>query len=157
LKEGPLRILYLHGLGSKPGGVKPTHLAANGHEVVNPALPDDDFEQSVAIAQRAFDEIRPDVVVGSSRGGAVAMRLAAGETPLILIAPAWRRRGVPPKVKPGTVILHSVEDEIVPIADSREIVAASELPDESLVVVGADHSMIDARAFAALDEALVGV
>jgi hypothetical protein len=34
----------------------------------NPALPDDEFNQAVAIAQDEFGRHRPDVVIGSSRG-----------------------------------------------------------------------------------------
>ena len=88
-----MKILYLHGLHSKPGGFKPTFLHQQGHEVINPALPDDDFARSVEIAQAAYGESRPVVIVGSSRGGAVAVNIDAGPTPLVLIAPAWRRWG----------------------------------------------------------------
>ena len=73
-------ILFLHGWQSIPGGVKPTYLADHGHEVINPRLPDDDFAQAVRIAQNEFDKHQPDVVVGSSRGGAVAMKLKLIET-----------------------------------------------------------------------------
>ena len=55
---------------SIPGGVKPTFLKDHGHEVLNPALPDDDFDAAVCIAQTEFDRHQPDVVIGSSRGGA---------------------------------------------------------------------------------------
>jgi hypothetical protein len=44
-------ILFLHGWQSVPGGVKPTYLAQQGHEVINPKLPDEDFEETVRIAQ----------------------------------------------------------------------------------------------------------
>ena len=81
-----MRILFLHGWHSTPGGVKPTFLAQHGHEVFNPALPDDNFDAAVAIAQADFDRGRPDVVVGSSRGGAVAMNISTGDTPLVLSA-----------------------------------------------------------------------
>ncbi len=50
-----MKILFLHGWTSTPGGVKPTYLAEHGHEVLNPALPDDDFEAAVAITQAEFD------------------------------------------------------------------------------------------------------
>jgi predicted esterase YcpF (UPF0227 family) len=70
-----MRILFLHGWNSVPGGVKPTYLKDHGHEVINPKLPDDDFAEAVRIAQAEFDQHRPEVVVGSSRGGAVAMSL----------------------------------------------------------------------------------
>jgi hypothetical protein len=61
-------ILFLHGWQSTPGGIKPTYLKDHGHEVLNPALPDDDFGAALRIAQAEFDQNRPDVVVASSRG-----------------------------------------------------------------------------------------
>jgi hypothetical protein len=63
-----MKILFLHGWQSTPGGLKPTYLKQRGHEVLNPALPDDDFDAAVAIAQAEYDQGKPDVVVGSSRG-----------------------------------------------------------------------------------------
>jgi hypothetical protein len=56
-----------------PGGVKPAFLARHGHEVINPKLPDEDFNEAVRIAQAEFDKHQPQVVVGSLRGGAVAL------------------------------------------------------------------------------------
>jgi hypothetical protein len=56
-----MKMLFLHGWQSTPGGVKPTYLAEHGHEVLNPALPDDDFDE------------------------AVAMNINAGATPLVLL------------------------------------------------------------------------
>ena len=78
-------IFFLHGWQSTPSGVKPTYVNDHGHEVVNPALPDDDFHAAVRIAQDEFDQHYPDVVVGSSRGGAVAMNLKI-DVPLLLTA-----------------------------------------------------------------------
>ena len=46
-----MKILFLHGWQSTPGGLKPTFLRSHGHTVLNPALPDDDFDAAVAIAQ----------------------------------------------------------------------------------------------------------
>ena len=51
-----MKILFLHGWQSVPGGVKPTFLAQHGHEVINPKLPDDDFNLAVEIAQEEFDK-----------------------------------------------------------------------------------------------------
>ena len=65
----PMKILFLHGWNSVPGGVKPTYLKDHGHEVINPALPHEDFAEAVRIAQAEFDRNRPPVVVGSSRVG----------------------------------------------------------------------------------------
>jgi hypothetical protein len=138
-----MKILFLHGWNSVPGGVKPSYLISHGHEVVNPVLDDDDFDQAVRTAQAEYDRHRPDVIVGSSRGGAVAMNLVSGSTPLVLLCPAWRRWGTVGTVKPGTVILHSEADDVIPFAESRELVRASGLPDSGLVVVGTDHRLAD--------------
>jgi hypothetical protein len=126
-----MKVLFLHGWQSVPGGVKPTFLAQHGHEVINPKLPDEDFEEAVRIAQAEFDKHQPDVVVGSSRGGAVAMNLSSGETPLVLLCPAWKKWGIARTVKPGTVILHSRAD-VVPFADSEELVKNSGLSASAL-------------------------
>ena len=84
-------ILFLHGWQSVPGGVKPTYLKDHGHEVINPKLPDEDFTLAVKIAQAEFDQHQPQVVVGSSRGGAVAMNINSGAARLVLLCPAWRK------------------------------------------------------------------
>ncbi len=68
----PMQILFLHRLGSTPGGLQPTYLSDHGHAVIHPRLSDADFKESVRVAQSACDRHRPDVVVGSSRGGAAA-------------------------------------------------------------------------------------
>src|SRR5207237_4092074 len=78
-----MKILFLHGWQSVPGGVKPTFLAQHGHEVINPKPPDEDFEEALRIAQAEYDRHRPDVVAGSSRGGAPAMHLRRGDPPLV--------------------------------------------------------------------------
>lgn len=130
-----LKILFLHGWQSVPGGVKPKHLAARGHQVWNPALDDEQFELALAVAQANLDRHRPDVIVGSSRGGAVAMNLESGGTPLVLLCPAWKRWGAAKRVKPNAVILHSRADEVIPFSDSLELLAASGLPEDALLEV----------------------
>src|SRR6187549_219010 len=107
------KILFLHGWNSVPGGVKPTYLKDQGFEVVNPRLPDEDFAEAVRIAQAEFDRHQPDVVVGSSRGGGVAMNLRSGNARLVLLCPSWKRHGTVTTVKAGTVILHSRADDVV--------------------------------------------
>jgi hypothetical protein len=138
-----MKILFLHGWQSVPGGVKPTFLKDHGHDLFNPKLPDEDFDEALRIAQETFDTHSPRVVVGSSRGGALAMNMRVGETKLILLCPAWKKFGSVRKVKPGTVILHSRADDVVPFADSEELVRNSRLPDAALIEVGADHRLAD--------------
>jgi hypothetical protein len=96
-----MTILFLHGWHSVPGGVKPTYLKDHGHEVINPALDDNDFEAAVATAQAAYDQHQPDVVVGSSRGGAVALNINSNDTPLVLLCPEWKRWGTVTTVNPS--------------------------------------------------------
>src|SRR6185436_5578677 len=134
-----MKILFLHGWQSVPGGVKPTFLKDRGHTVLNPKLPDDDFAEAVRIAQEEFDRHRPDVVAGSSRGGAVAMNLQVGVVRLVLLCPAWRKFGSVRVVKPGTVILHSRADHVVPFDDSEELLCYSGLPGDALIETGSDH------------------
>lgn len=88
-----MTILFLHGLNSASGGIKPTYLKEHGHTVLNPALPDDDFDEAIRIAQAEVDRHQPDIVVGSSWGGAVVMNISSGNTPLVLLCLAWKRWG----------------------------------------------------------------
>ena len=138
-----MKILFLHGWHSVPGGVKPAFLKECGHTVFNPALPDDDFEEAVRIAQDEFDEHQPDVVVGSSRGGAAAMNLRRVFVRLVLLCPAWRWFGSVEVVKPGTILLHSRADDVVPFYDSEELLRNSGLPREALIETGSDHRLAD--------------
>jgi len=138
-----VKILFLHGWTSTPGGKKPTYLKDHCHEVLNPALPDEDFEEAVHIAQSEYNKHTPDVVVGSSRGGAVAINMNSKDTPLVLLCPAWKKWGTATTVKPCTVILHSRLDDVIPFADSEELVANSGLPPETLIEVGNDHRLAD--------------
>ena len=146
-----MTILFLHGLGSTVGGIKPTYLAQHGHTVLNPKLPDEDFDEAVRVAQDEFNRHRPDVVVGSSRGGAVAMNLNI-DVPLVLLCPAWKRWGTATTVKPGTVILHSPADDVVPFANSQELLRNSNLPESALIVVGTDHRLADPEPLAKMVE-----
>lgn len=151
-----MKILYLHGWNSVVGGVKPTYLKSHGHEVIEPALDHEDFGAALRTAQAAFDQHQPDIVVGSSRGGAVAVNLKSGSARLVLICPAWKKWGSAQIVKPGTLILHSRADDVVPFADSVELVANSRLPGTALIEVGRDHRLADPEPLEALLRAVEG-
>jgi len=138
---------------SVPGGVKPTYLATHGHAVINPKLPDEDFQEAVRIAQAEFDKHQPQVVVGSSRGGAVAMNIRSGSAKLVLLCPAWRKYGTARTVGKGTVILHSRADDVIPFADSEELARNS---GATLIEVGTDHRLADPEPLEALLKACDG-
>lgn len=152
-----MKILFLHGWHSTPGGKKPAHLASLGHQVLNPALDPDDYEMALKAAQASFEEGRPDVVVGSSRGGAIAMNMQLGSTPLVLMCPAWKNWGEARRVKKGTLILHSPGDETIPLEQSLELVQRSGLPQDALWQVGVDHRLADEAALQAMADAVVQV
>ena len=135
-----MKILFLHGGQSVSGGVKPTYLKDHGHEVTKPALPDDDFAEAVRIAQAEFDQHKPHVVVGSSRGGAVAMNINSADAKLVLLCPAWKKFGTARTVKADTVILHSRADDVIPFAESEELARNS---GAKLIEVGTDHRLAD--------------
>lgn len=145
-----MRILFLHGWTSVPGGVKPTYLAQNGHTVINPQLDDDDFQAAVRTAQAEYDQKKPDLIVGSSRGGAVAVNMDSGDTPLVLLCPAWRNWGTATTVKPNTIILHSRQDDVIPFADSEELLANSGLSPDKLIEVGDDYRLADEESLEAM-------
>jgi hypothetical protein len=62
---------------------------------------------------------------------------------LVLVAPAWRAFDVPPKIPPGTKILHCPADDIVYIEDSDELARAS---GGDVVRCGDSHRMGDIDA-----------
>ena len=149
-RVGPMQILFLHGWQSIPGGVKPSYLIEHGHNVINPKLPDGDFDEAIRISQQEFDEHQPDVVVGSSRGGAVAMNINCGDAKLVLLCPAWKKWGTAKTVRPSTVILHSRADDVVPFADSEELIRTSGLPASSLIEIGNDHRLAEPEPLEAM-------
>ena len=151
-----MTILFLHGWTSVPGGRKPTFLKEHGHTVLNPPLPDEDFDEAVKIAQAEYNQHQPDVVVGSSRGGAVAMNIESGSTPLVLLCPAWKNWGNARSAKPNTTILHSRSDDVVPFEHSLELVTNSGLSPEALIEIGNDHRLADPEPLAKMLE-LCGV
>jgi hypothetical protein len=136
-----VKILYLHGWNSVVGGVKRTYLKTHGHDVHEPALDHDDFAAAIRTAQAAFDQHQPKVVVGSSRGGAVAMTLQPGAARLVLLCPAWKKWGQAQTVKPETTIIHSRADDVVPFEDSVELWSKSGLPESALIEAGQDHRL----------------
>lgn len=142
-----MKILFLHGWNSVVGGTKPTYLKSHGHEVINPALPHEDFPEALRIAQAEFDKHQPQVIVGSSRGGAIAMNLKSGDAPLVLLCPAWKKYGTVKSVRPGSVILHSRADDVIPYADSEELEKSS---GATLIEVGSDHRLADPEPLAAM-------
>lgn len=150
------RILYLHGWTSAVGGVKPTSLAQAGHHVIEPELDDDDFELALSTAQDAFDQHCPELVVGSSRGGSLAINLRLPtNVPRIALCPAWKKWGTAKQVPINTMILHSPDDEVISLNDSIELIDSSSLSNSHLMVVGSDHRLATPDAIDSLRQCVV--
>lgn len=76
------------------------------------------------------------------------MNIDTGDTPLVLLCPAWKTWGSANTVKPQTTILHSRADETVPFSDSEELVRNSGLPSSALIEVGTEHRLADEESLA---------
>tara|TARA_E500000331_G_scaffold12607_1_gene11384 strand:- start:27 stop:467 length:441 start_codon:yes stop_codon:yes gene_type:complete len=141
-----MRVLLLHGKESQPGGSKAKAIKDAGHELINPDLRTS-WAEALQIAQDAVDVHEPDIVVGSSRGGALAVNIDTNGAPRVLVAPAWKMFGQTSTVPSNTVILHAEVDDIVPFEDSVELAKNS---GAKLVAVGNDHRMSDDEALTAM-------
>lgn len=144
------RVLFLHGWCSD-GSTKTMFLQSLGYDVLTPKVSHWFFSKAVAQAQETYGEFRPDVIVGSSRGGTVAMNMERGNTPLILLAPAWKQWGKARTIKKNTVVIHSVHDEIVAFQDSVELCEASGV---RLISAGDDHQLNCNEGRRAMERAL---
>jgi hypothetical protein len=85
------------------------------------------------------------------------MNIDSGDTPLVLLCPAWKIWGRATKVKSSTVILHSPADRMIPFAHSQTLVRNSGLPESALIVVGHDHRLADPASLKAMLETVAGV
>lgn len=144
------KVLFLHGWCSD-GSTKSWHIKSLGYDVLTPSLSNWWFSTAVETAQAAYDKFRPDVVVGSSRGGAVAMNIDTGDTPLILLAPAWRRFGDKKTInKSNVTVIHSPNDAAIAHQDSQLLVSKF----GKLISVGEDHRLNCKEGQQAMENAL---
>jgi len=130
-----VKILFLHGWHFVPGGLKPTYLKDRGYVVINPTLDDDDFYAAAATGQAKYDRHQPDVIVGTSRGGAVALNIVTVDTTLVLLGPAWKIWDTLKTLKSNSLILHSCQDDFIPFEDFEELVLISGLSCELLIEI----------------------
>jgi pimeloyl-ACP methyl ester carboxylesterase len=175
-----MRVLFLHGLEGSPQGDKPTRLRSiAGVEVIAPALPTGPLQvfrqanprgsipaalvqPSLELALATLEECRPEVVVGSSFGGGVALWLAftgAWQGPLVLLAPAGVKVLAPGglKARAGRVlVVHGRRDEVVPVDDSLALArdSACEL---ALWLVDDEHRLAASVGSGLLERALSAV
>lgn len=138
-----MKILFLHGLESGPYGRKYKALKDIFGEVLAPDCTGIAIaEERLEVIQEALqNESGPFLVVGSSMGGLMALLLqqalpqrVAG---MVLCAPALHRPeadGFKSRDLPPAIIIHGVNDAVVPIKASRDFGA-------ELIEVEDDHGL----------------
>jgi len=114
------KILYLHGLESKPGGEKVDYLSSTNY-VCAPSI---DYKRNdiFLFINNLIETIKPDIIIGSSMGGYSAMLFSSlHDIPFIAFNPALHSRNFEPnypkflnknKFKNGKIILGD-EDMII--------------------------------------------
>jgi hypothetical protein len=141
----PLRVQFIHGLESSPQSTKAITLAKH-FESLTPAMQTDDFEGCVAQQQHTLEEFRPDVIVASSFGGAVAVALLQRELwrgPTLLLAQAALRLEQSCELPKDVVVwlVHGDRDEIIDPEDSRRLASCGSPDLVRLIEVEDDHRL----------------
>jgi predicted esterase len=122
-----MQIVFLHGLETGPYGKKYQALKQMFAAVVAPDCEGikDPTERLHIIQQHLEHEPGPFLVVGSSAGGLMALRLQQVDPRvacMVLCAPAIHTEaaaGLSPEGLPPTIIIHGIHDDVVPIDSSR--------------------------------------
>jgi len=130
-------LIWAHGLWGSPNGSKITAIRDSGIEVISHDFNDMELIDRVELLEKTM-EVGNVVLAGSSWGG-LACALAAQRKSdklkgLLLLAPALHYPEPPnnnpedlvaPKEVPVTII-HSIEDDIVPISASKDYIERSD-------------------------------
>ena len=148
-----MKVLFLHGLEGTPNGTKVRYLKNAGFDVIAPKLPKSSWEESIARAEAVLKEHDVGLIVGSSRGGAIACALDT-KVRKVLIAPAWKRFKVEPNVDNTTIILHCEADDLVDYDDSVKL---KEDYHPALITIGVNHRMSDDETLACLADLVKNV
>ena len=152
--EWGMRVQFIHGLEGSPQGTK-ARLLAEHFDARTPAMDTSDFEGCVTTQRGVIEEFRPELLAGSSFGGAVAVALlqrGLWRGPTLLLAQAAELLGVEPRLPSGVPIwiVHGSRDEVVDPAYSRRLAAAGDSASVRLIEVDDDHPLSASVASGAL-------
>ncbi len=141
----PLRVQFVHGLEGSPRGAK-AKLFAEHFDALTPAMDTGDFEACVEVQARELERFAPDVLVGSSFGGAVVVELLRRGVwggPTLLLAQAARRRDPAAALPRGVRVwlVHGLGDRIIAPEDSRQLARTGSAELVRLLEVDDDHSL----------------
>lgn len=140
-----LRVQFIHGLESSPRSSK-AQLLGEHFCALTPAMDTSDFEACVAVQAQASASFRPDVLVGSSFGGGVAVELlrrGLWSGPTLLLAQAALRRDPDAALPQGARVwlVHGLRDDVVDPAESRRLAGTGSPDRVRLIEVDDDHPL----------------
>jgi len=140
-----LRVQFIHGLEGSPRGAKARQLAEH-FCASTPAMDTGDFAACVDVHADELRSFRPDVLVGSSFGGAVAVALLQRRLwwgPTLLLAQAALKRDANARLPEGVRVwlVHGLRDGIVDPGDSRCLGRTGTAELVRLIEVDDDHSL----------------
>lgn len=139
------RVQFVHGLEGSPQGAKARLFAAN-FDACTPAMDTADFDACVSVHAEVLRDFAPDVLVGSSFGGAVAvelLRIGAWRGPTLLLAQAALKRDPDARLPADVTVwlVHGLDDTLIDIADSRALAKTGDPDRVRLLEVDDDHAL----------------
>lgn len=142
-----MRVLFIHGLESSPNGNKARYLAER-FEAHTPAMNTGDWIGCLQQQKEAIRSFQPDVVVGSSFGGAVLVELlrqGAWTGPTLLLAQAALKFNPEARLVEGVRVLlvHGSSDDVVPPEHSRRLAETGDAELVELLEVEDDHRLTE--------------
>lgn len=140
-----LRVQFAHGLESSPQGSKARLLAAH-FEARTPTMNTRDFDSCVAVHAQALKDHPPDVLIGSSFGGAVVVELLARglwRGPTLLLAQAALHYNAHAQLPKGVrvTLVHARQDDVVPVEQSRALARTGSPELVQLIECDDDHAL----------------
>jgi predicted alpha/beta hydrolase family esterase len=148
------KVLFCHGKEGSPYGKKALMLRSKFAYVITPDLINsyhaEDFVKDWHNVETLAMTENPNILVGSSRGGAIVAQVRV-KVRKLLIAPAWKKFGVMPYLTKGDIILHSKKDDLVPYEDSMLL---ANLFGCELIECGDDHRMSDKKTLDFIEDTI---
>ena len=151
-----IRVQFIHGLEGSPQGSK-ARLLAEHFDARTPAMDTKDYAACVSVQAEALRERPPDVLVGSSFGGAVAVTLlqqGVWRGPTLLLAQAALEYDPGARLPEGVRVwlVHGLADSLVDPEHSRRLAATGSPELVRLLEVEDDHPLTETTSSGRLVE-----
>jgi hypothetical protein len=145
MAERALRVQFAHGLESSVQGNKARFFAQH-YDACTPSMNTRDFESCVAVHAGTAARFEPDLMVGSSFGGAVVVALlqrGLWRGPVLLLAQAARKYDPNARLPTGVraTLVHARQDDVVPFEHSQSLVAGCDPSLVELIACDDNHAL----------------